>query len=123
MDHRTRHVPPDIWIDEFKVNYTTVVSEMKRKLRPGVDCLVLQTVHAVRGLAHTYSLMINVAVKEVAKELDLPLFPVDEVVRNCPAEVLLDNMHLSKAANAVVSEALLRYINVYHICDSNTVQR
>ena len=47
----------------------------------------------------------------------LPLFPVDEVVRNCPADSLLDSMHLSGTVNAMVAEALLRHLHENKACD------
>lgn len=71
-DHKARVIPPYAWLEEFKANYTKIVLEMKRRMRPGVDCLVLQTIHAVGGIIHTYSLMINEAVKEIASELGFP---------------------------------------------------
>jgi len=117
-NHKARTIPPYVWLDDYKANYTRIVSGMKRRLRPGVDCLVLQTSHAVGGQIHTYALMINAVVKEIATELGLPLFPVDEIVRNCPVETLIDKLHLAKAYNVIVANELLRYLNVYRICDN-----
>ena len=122
LNHRTAWQPPDVWLEEIRTNYTAVVLELRRRMRPGVDCLVLQTMYNTGGdgLPSTYLAMVNSVIREVANSTALPLLAVDRLVRNCPVENLIDRVHLGEGPNRMIAQALLRSITNRSMCSSSS---